>query len=737
VARTTHLPILAGHEHVSLTTLVDRDSARASELARAYGVETVLDDMNALGADVDAVVLATPPAHHAAATIALAARRIHVLVEKPMAITTADAEAMVNAADRAGIALSVGLYRRTLPAVRLLKSLLASGEFGKPISVDIEEGGTYGWQLATLDVLTAAGGGGGVLIDIGSHVLDVLLFALPGQAALHSYQDNSRGGIETDCVARASVSRGGRQIPVRLELSRTRELRNSIRVECEHATLELLRGNFVQLLVHRPATMDQPTRVPMRVTAEMPGTSDFIGYDGFRAQIDGWLKGILSGEQPDLSGRSVLPVVALIEDCYKARTPMLEPWIDEGLSPSPIATSPGKAATGLRRRVLVTGAGGFVGGRAVELLAHGYGYDAVALIKEPRSAARLARWPTEILLGDVCSTADMDRAMRGCDAVVHCAVGTSWMPAETRRVTVEGTRTVAEAALRAGVKRFVHISTMFVHRRDGSGVLDEQTPLDPPADDDYGRNKLDAEKALERVARRGLSAIVLRPTRIYGPFSKTFTVRPLQALLEGRLAISGDSHVPANMVYVDNVVAAIAQALEAPDTRSGGAYLITDPEQVSLQAFYEFFAGGRNAVRIAPREEDGTVRRGLAARWSHGTRAIVMSSEVRALVHRVMDTDAVGALPRWLWDLSPSLQARLLRLFGVDAAVVYRPRQRRGEGDLLYYGNAERVSGGKAERELGFVPPVPRECAMALTLAWARSARLVVRPDDDVASKDW
>src|SRR5262249_7508740 len=153
-----------------------------------------------------------------------------------------------------------------------------------------------------------------------------------------------------------------------------------------------LRGNFIQLVVHRP-TRDHGATTPLRVTAETPGTENFIGYDAFRGQIDGWLQGIASGTEPELSGRSVVPLVKLIEQCYSRRSAAVEPWTDAGLT-SPTT----KRAPTTRRRVLVTGAGGFLGCRTVELLAQGYGYDAVALIKEPKSAARLARWPTEILL---------------------------------------------------------------------------------------------------------------------------------------------------------------------------------------------------------------------------------------------------------------------------------------------------------------------------------------------------
>src|SRR5262245_48011609 len=248
VARTNLMPVLAGHDRLRVSVVVDRDQTRAEELARAYNVPRVVTDFDALtSADIDAAVLATPPAHHAPATIALMTRGLHVFAEKPIATTAADAEAMVAAADQHGLVLSVGLYRRLLPAVRLLRQMLDSREFGRPLSIDIEEGGPYGWQLTTLAVLTSAAGGGGTLIDIGSHVIDLLLYVLPGPSHLVSYEDNARGGIETDCLARFIVSHNGQAVPVRLELSRTRELRGSIRVDCEEATIELLRGNFTQL----------------------------------------------------------------------------------------------------------------------------------------------------------------------------------------------------------------------------------------------------------------------------------------------------------------------------------------------------------------------------------------------------------------------------------------------------------------------------------------------------------
>ena len=722
VSKASLLPVLAGHEGVSIYALVDRDEGRARELADAYGIAHVLTDVDSLTRDqIDAVVLATPPAHHAPGTVAAAGKGMHVFVEKPLAMNGADARAMVEATDRAGVVLSVGLYRRFLPSVQLLRELVARGDFGRPLAVDAEEGGPYGWQLATLDVLTRAAGGGGTLIDLGSHVIDVVLYALGAAPQLDRYTDNSRGGIETDCLLHATLQTASGTVPFRLELSRTRELRGSIRVQCEHATLELQRANFTEIVIHRN---DWPggARAPYRLSAAWNDSGPFIGYEAFRREFDDWLQAIQQRTEPVLSGRSVVPVVSLIEDAYRNRSDQPESWTDEGFR-APAARQSG-ALNG--KRVLVTGAGGFLGARAVELLRDRFGCVPVALVREPKGAARLARWTGEIVIGDICSRADMDRAMRGCDGVVHCAVGTSWKPEETRRVTVEGTRTVAEAALAAGVKRFVHISTLFVHQRDLGGVIDEDTPLNPPAADSYGTAKLEAERALASVARKGLSTIVLRPTRIYGPFSKTFIVRPLQALLEGRLAISGDPEVPANMVYVDNVVEAIARAIEAAQSLNGSAYLINDPDQLTLRQFYQYFADVSGAtIHLITQRPGGGPRKKPG--WSDGLRTIALAPEVRALVHRILDTDPVGTLPRKLWEQSADVQRRLLKLFRVDAAVVYRGGRQDSAADLLYYyGDPAQVSSARAAKELGLAPAVQRERAMALTLEWAAHARLVL-----------
>ena len=728
VTKASLLPVLSGHDRIRVVALVDRDRHRAEALAAAYKISAVHTDMAVLDKrDVDAVVLATPPAHHAPATLDLVSRGFHVLVEKPMAIRAADAEAMVAGADQAGVRLSVGLYRRLLPVSRLLRGLLDAEMLGRPLEVDIEEGGEYTWELATLSVLTREGGGGGVLIDIGTHLLDQLFFLLPGKATVDRYADNARGGIETDCELRLSLSTRWGTVPARLELSRTRQLRGSIQVRCEHGTFELNRGEFCKLAVHaaRTSAVDAVNGSARAIAVEAAWEDErqIVGYKAFRAEFDDWLSAIHGGRDAQLSGRSVIPVVAAIEQAYGAPGPIPESWTDQGL----LAVRAPAVLKGARPRVLVTGAGGFLGCRTVECL-HALGaWNVRALVRRPASAARLARLPLDIVLGDVTSRQDLARALEGCDAVVHCAVGTGWPPDAAFKVTVEGTRQTVEAALEARVRRFVHVSSMAVHGERVPARLDESAPLEEGTGASYSRAKYLAERIVTEAAGRGLNAISLRPARIYGPFSRTFTVRPLSALRTGSLVLAGDADSPANMVYVDNVVESILAALDAPDVVPGTAYLISEHGQLSWRAFFQYFADAAGvSVTIAPYPAAPAASgRGLARRWVDAGKQVAFSPELRGLAKKVLATDPIGTWPRRVWDRSPRLQDRVLSAIGVDQAVVYRAPLPPVPQTVEFRIDPTLVVFDRASSALGYAASVPPDEGMRLTLEWAKHARLL------------
>ncbi len=167
----------------SLVAVMRRNGALAEDYARRHGVPRYYDDAEALirDPDVDAIYVATPPSSHRLYTEMAAARGKPVYVEKPMATTGADCEAMRSACAEAGVPLFAAYYRRALPRFLQIRALLADGAVGDPVAVVVthlspptgsESASLPGWRVSPEIA------GGGYFVDLGSHTLDLLDFLL-------------------------------------------------------------------------------------------------------------------------------------------------------------------------------------------------------------------------------------------------------------------------------------------------------------------------------------------------------------------------------------------------------------------------------------------------------------------------------------------------------------------------------------------------------------------------------
>ncbi|MCX6022034.1 MAG: Gfo/Idh/MocA family oxidoreductase, partial [Chloroflexi bacterium] len=235
VAEQGHLPAFAGFPNATVSVLVDRNLRRAGQLAAKFRVPVVCDDYTDALADMDAAIVALPHFLHAPVSIDLLKRGIHVLVEKPMALTAAECEAMNAAAEESGAVLAAGLMRRYIRLNRWVKDAIAAGRIGRVLSFDIREGFVYNWPVASDFFFRKEAAGGGVLMDTGAHTLDSLIWWL-GDVDSVRYFDDSYGGVEADCEAHITMQSGATGI---VELSRTRELRNTAIIRGEKGTLEV------------------------------------------------------------------------------------------------------------------------------------------------------------------------------------------------------------------------------------------------------------------------------------------------------------------------------------------------------------------------------------------------------------------------------------------------------------------------------------------------------------------
>jgi len=316
-----NLPDIERSNRVEAAVLVDVDARRAEALAKRFGVPEVAADTGALSERADAAIVALPNSLHAPVAIDLLRRGLHVLVEKPMAMNVRECDAMIAAAEAAGTVLAVGHEFRFFDSSLLVRNLLRDGLLGELRSFEMRQGVIPHWPFATDFLLKKETAGGGVLADFGAHVLDLLLWWL-GDWAEVEYWDDAMGGIESDCELRLTMRSG---LSGFVEISRTRNLRNTCVFEGSRATLEV--GIWdpdpeIRLLIAE-------REVSLAGRARRDGESAGSGLDftqAFVRQLDDFAAAIRERREPFVPGREGRRSLSLIEACYARRQPLVLPW---------------------------------------------------------------------------------------------------------------------------------------------------------------------------------------------------------------------------------------------------------------------------------------------------------------------------------------------------------------------------------------------------------------------------
>ncbi len=316
-AEAVHIPAIARIFSPGDVVLVDPDRQRALELARLLGGGEVVGSHGRVR--TEAAIVAVPNDLHANVVTDLLSAGVHVLCEKPLGRTAAEASAIAAAAPL-GIVLGVAHFRRFFPSLELLKELLDRRFYGRPVRFEAEEGFVYAWAHSGF-MLDRERAGGGVLIDLGTHVLDELRH-LFGPLELERYQDDSHGGVEADC--RLQLSAGG--VPGTLELSRTRTLGSRLLVECEDGLVSgsLARGAPI-LVADRHGTSHT-----LEVDKEVAGEDG--GYlAAFERQLRLFLDAARSGSPPPVPASDAIAVAEFVDACYSTRAQLSQPWVFETL----------------------------------------------------------------------------------------------------------------------------------------------------------------------------------------------------------------------------------------------------------------------------------------------------------------------------------------------------------------------------------------------------------------------
>lgn len=346
-------------------------------------------------------------------------------------------------------------------------------------------------------------------------------------------------------------------------------------------------------------------------------------------------------------------------------------------------------------RVLITGAGGFIGARIAEVLHCAGLADVRAGVRRWASAARIGRFPFEITLCDVTDPAQMRTAAAGVRSIVHCA-------RTDNRDAVPAMRAVLEAAVAAGAERVVHFSSIAVYG-DVTGEVDDTVPPGRTGRA-YGDAKLETEAVCLEAAKRGPGVVVLRPSIVYGPFGDEWTGNYARQMARGAWMLPPEYCTgTANLVYVDDVVQAVIRALRT-DRGLGAAYNINGPDRPT---WWQYFTALNDALDLPPLAKRSTVAAQTAAR------AIQPVRSAAKLALRRFEGPV-----RTLAQRSSAAKALMKR---AEAAIRQTPTIQ----DFELYRHKVSFISVRAQTLLGYVPAFSLADGVALSAAWLRHHRYI------------
>ena len=316
------------------------------------------------------------------------------------------------------------------------------------------------------------------------------------------------------------------------------------------------------------------------------------------------------------------------------------------------------------KRILITGATGFVGQPLCRRLSNDGHMIRIALMSQNENTPEGVS--ETVLIGDIAEGVDWSKAIKGIEVVIHLAARVHHMREEVNnphplyyKVNTEGTTSLADAAVKAGVKRMIFMSTVKVHGEGTDSPYHESDEC--YTEDPYALSKLKAEQALLEIGReQTMQIVIFRPPLIYGPAVRANFLRLFQFVDKGYPWPFGRLQNKRSILYVGNLIDAIALVIEHP-AAAGEVFMISDGEDLSTPELYR---------RIA---------------FSLGKKAV-------------------------MFPFDGSLFALALR--SIDRGDIVR----RLLGSLT-------VDSSKIRRELGWVPPFTLEQGLRETAEWYRSSR--------------
>lgn len=316
----THARAAVETEGVRVAAVYGQNREKAARLVELYG-GTLYDSLDAFLAHepLDVVLIGSPSGLHAEQGIAAARRGRHVLVEKPLDITTARADALIEECERAGVKLGVFFQDRVAPDIVRLKGMVDAGALGRPILAS----GRVRWYRPPEYYAgsrwrgTWALDGGGALMNQGVHTVDLLLWLMGDVERVYARAVTALHDIEVEDTVVATLEfKSGAVGTLEAATSVYPGYRRRVELTGTEGTLVLEHDRLVAVdLRNPPADLDTATEESANASAASPVVSDVRGH---RAVLEDFLRAVVTDTAPRCDGREGRRSIALVEAVYES-----------------------------------------------------------------------------------------------------------------------------------------------------------------------------------------------------------------------------------------------------------------------------------------------------------------------------------------------------------------------------------------------------------------------------------
>jgi nucleoside-diphosphate-sugar epimerase/predicted dehydrogenase len=686
-----HQAFIRSYPGATLCAVADRDEKALKRAGDAYGIANCYGDLEEMirAEATDVIHITTPPQTHAMLAEKAMNLKNHVFVEKPMTLDHKSAARLYDIAGHNGVRLCVDHNHLFDPWMLKAKDVLKDLRPGDITYVE----SYYGINPRIPEIMGYRRAGevswifslpGGLFHDFLSHPLYLMLeytgrpmrmqtMAASCGALIQGLSDELHIMVEGErAMGKLTVSFNARPFQHFLKIYHKKAI---ITVDFNYMTMVASRltglpGAVTKIAGNLGVARELSTQTFSNVYRFLTGK--LKPYSGMRNLIHGFYDSIRQATDTPVPAESALAVLEAMDEVWKDAG-KLHPVFRNVPAREEVKWAPTKG------RVLVTGAGGFLGRRLTEVLA-GKGYFVRVLVRRLTDVEPFRALGVDVHYGDVRDELALAEAIDGMDYVVHAAAAQEGDWETFDDTTVRGTERVMRLARQLKVRRVIYISSMSVYHMNGLGkksVITEEGRLEenPGARGYYTFSKLEAERVAKGLmAANGngngkVPGVILRPATIYGPRGPVFTPLIGVSLFDKVFMILGKKKMRLPLVYIDNLVDAIILCIK--DDRAAG------------QTF--------NVI-----DDDGTTK----------------EDYVRKLTTGVFPRSRSVSLPYWFVHSAVRFQEALFRMMRRDP-VLTRYRLDSASSDAVF-------SNAKIKERIGWQPRVSLEEGLTRTFEWFR-----------------